>query len=56
MKIKGKSQNWFVLMEWGKKRKWNISGCEIGDVDEYKYLGVTVKAVLNGRLKVCGTE
>ena len=30
--------------------------CEIGEVDEYKYLGVTVKAGLNGVLRVRGTK
>ena len=34
-----------------KERKWNISGCEIGEVGEYKYLGVTVKASLNRGFK-----
>ena len=31
-----------------KERRWNISGIGIGEVEEYKNLGVTVKAVLNG--------
>ena len=31
-----------------KKWKWNFSGIDIGEVEEYKYLGVTVKAGLNG--------
>ena len=31
-----------------KERRWNFSGIGIGEVEEYKYLGVTVKAGLNG--------
>ena len=31
-----------------KERRWNFSGIDIGEVEEYKYLGVTVKAGMNG--------
>ena len=31
-----------------------FGGCEIGEVEEYKYLGVTVKAGLNGGFKSMG--
>ena len=31
-----------------KERRWNFGGIGIGEVEEYKYLGVTVKAGLNG--------
>ena len=31
-----------------KERRWNFSGIGIGEVEEYKYLEVTVKAALNG--------
>ena len=36
------------------ERKWNFGGCEIGEVEEYKYLGVTVKAGLNRGFKSMG--
>ena len=39
-----------------KERKWNISGCAMGEVDKYNYLGVTVKAGLNVVLRICGTS
>ena len=47
MKIYGKKSKVVCINGVIKERKWNISGCEIGEVDEYKYLGVTVKAGLN---------
>ena len=31
-----------------RERRWNFGGSGIGEVEEYKYLGVTVKACLNG--------
>ena len=34
-----------------KERIWNLGGSEIGDVEEYKHLGVTVKAGLNSDFK-----
>ena len=34
-----------------KERRLNIGGCEIGEADEYKHLGVSVKAGLNGSFK-----
>ena len=30
-----------------KERRWNFCGIDIGEVEEYKYLRVTVKAGLN---------
>ena len=35
---------------------WNFCGSRIGEVEEYKYLGVTVKAGLNVVLRVWGIE
>ena len=37
-----------------KERMWNFCGSRIGEVEEYKYLGVTVKAGLNGCFKSMG--
>ena len=37
-----------------KERMWNFSRSRIGEVEEYKYLGVTVKAGLNGGFKSMG--
>ena len=34
-----------------KERKWNLCGNRIGEVEEYKYLGVTVNVDLNGGFK-----
>ena len=31
-----------------KGSMWNLCGCRIGEVEEYKYLCVTVKIGLNG--------
>ena len=53
-KINGKMSNVVCINGVKKERKCNISGCEIGEVDEYKYLGVTVKAGLNGGFKSMG--
>ena len=39
-----------------KERGWNFGGCEIGEVEEYKYLGVTVKACLYGGFKSMGNR
>ena len=33
---------------------WKFCGSRIGEVEEYKYLGVTVKAGLNGGFKSMG--
>ena len=35
-------------------RRWNFSGIGIGEVEEYKYLGVTVKAGLSGGFRSMG--
>ena len=44
MKIKGKKSKVVCINGVKKGRRWNISGCEISEVEEYKYLGVTVNA------------
>ena len=41
-------------MELRKRASWNFGGCEIGEVEEYQYLGVTVKAGLIGGFKSMG--
>ena len=37
-----------------KERSWNFGGCKIGEVEEYKYLGLMVKAGLNYGIKSMG--
>ena len=37
-----------------KERRWNLSWIDIGEVEEYMYLGVTVKAGLNGGFRSMG--
>ena len=49
-----RSQRLFVLRAVKEERSWNFGGCEISEVEEYKYLGVTVKAGLNGGFKSMG--
>ena len=39
-----------------KERMWNFCGSRSGEVEEYKYLCVTVKAGLNGGFKSMGIE
>ena len=39
-----------------KERMWNLCGSRIGEVEEYRYLDVTVKAGLNGGFKSMGIE
>ena len=39
-----------------KERMWYFCGSSIGEVEEYKYLGVTVKAGLNCCFKGMGIE
>ena len=39
-----------------KERMWNFCGSRIGEVEEYKYQGVTEKAGLNGGLRIWGIE
>ena len=50
MKIYGKKSKVVCI----KKESCNFGGCEIGEVEEYTYLGVTVKAGLNGGFKSMG--
>ena len=51
MKINGKKSKVVCINGAKEERRWNFGGCEIGEVEEYKYLGVTVKAGLNGGFK-----
>ena len=53
MKINGKKSK-VVCINGAKEERWNFGGCEIGEVEEYKYLCVTVKAGLNGGFKSMG--
>ena len=41
-----KKSNAVCTNEAKKQRSWHFSGCEIVEVEEYKHLGVTVKAGL----------
>ena len=54
MNFYGKTSKVVCINGVKKKRRWNIGGCEIGEVDEYKYLRVTVNAGLNGGFKSIG--
>ena len=54
MKINGENSEVVCISGANKERSWNFGGCEIGEVEEYKYLGVTVKACLNGGFKRMG--
>ena len=54
MKINGKKSKVVCINGAKKERSWNFGGCEIGEVEEYKYLDVTVKAGLNGGFKSMG--
>ena len=47
MKINGKKSKIVCINGAKEERSWNFGGCEISEVEEYKYLGVTVKAGLN---------
>ena len=37
-----------------KQRRWNFSGVGIGEVEEYTYMRITVKAGLNGGFRSMG--
>ena len=39
-----------------KERTWNFCGIRIDEIEEYKYLCVTVNAGLNGGFKSMGVE
>ena len=54
MKINGKKSKVVCINGATEESSWNFGGCEIGEVEEYKYLGVTVKAGLNGGFKSMG--
>ena len=54
IKINGKKSKVVCINGAKKERSWNFVGCEIGEVEEYKYLGVTVKTGLNGGFKSMG--
>ena len=51
MKINGENSK--VVRINGAKKEWllNFGGCEIGELEKYKYLGVPLKAGLNGGFK-----
>ena len=51
MKVSEKKYNVICIHGVKKERMWNFCGSRIGEVEEYKYLGVTVKAGLNGGFK-----
>ena len=51
MQINGKKSKVVCINGAEKERSLDFGGCEIGEVEEYKYLGVTVKAGLNGGFK-----
>ena len=48
MKVSEKKSNVVCIIGAKKEWRWNFSGIGIREVEEYKYLGVTVKAGLNG--------
>ena len=54
MKINEKKSKIACINGAKEERSWNFGGCEIGEVEEYKYLCVTVKAGLNGGFKIIG--
>ena len=47
MKVSEKKSTVVCINGAKEDRSWNFSGIGIGEVEEYKYLGVTVKAGLN---------
>ena len=47
-------KNKFCINGAKKERSWNFGGCEIGDVEEYKHLGVTMNSGFNSGLKSMG--
>ena len=47
MKESERKSNGICINGAKKERRWYFSGIDIGEVEEYKYLGVTVKAGLN---------
>ena len=51
IQINGKKSKVVCINGNKKERSWNFGGCEIGEVEKYKYLVVTVKADLNGEFK-----
>ena len=56
MKVSEKKSKVICIHGVKKENMWNFSGSRIGEVEEYKYLGVTVKAGLNGGFKSMGIE
>ena len=48
MKVSEKKSTVVCINGAKKERGWYFSGIGIGEVEEYKYLGVSVKASLNG--------
>ena len=39
-----------------KEKRWNFGGSGIGEIEEYQYMRVTMKADLNGGFKSMGTR
>ena len=54
MKVSEKKSKVICIHGVKKERMWNFCGSRFGEVEEYKYLGVTVKAGLNGGFKSMG--
>ena len=54
MKINGKKSKVVCINGAKEERSSNFGGYDFGEVEEYKYLGVTVKAGLNGGFKSMG--
>ena len=55
MKINGKRSMVVCINGDMKERSWHFGGCEIGEVEEYTYLGATLKQILIVALKVWRT-
>ena len=56
MTVSEKKSNVVCINRVKKGRRWNFSGIGIGEIDEYNYLGVTVKAGLNGGFRSMGNR
>ena len=54
MKVSEKKSKVVCINGAKKERRWNFSGLAIGEVEEFKYLGGTVKAGLNGGFSSIG--
>ena len=56
VKINGKRSKVVCVNGVKKDKRWNIGGCEIGEVDEYKYLEITATVGMNGGFKSMGGQ